>query len=181
MEHHGFIHDMLDVKVLILVVMSRVNTPTRIEKIYELCLQDDKLTYFYVCEAVPQMVTSGQLRETYSEHYSITDKGREVCSILQDQVAFPVVERAKAAVEEYNQDVRRDAVIDSNVTELPTGESVVHMELMDGSSKLMTLELLAPTLREGRKLEKIYHKRAEILYRVLMDTFLDGMEPNPDD
>ena len=45
MEQHGFIQDMLDVKVLILFVMAKLSYPVSLQKIYELCYQDDKLSY----------------------------------------------------------------------------------------------------------------------------------------
>ena len=61
MEQHGFIQDMLDVKVLILFVMAKLSYPVSLQKIYELCYQDDKLSYFDVSVAVPQMVQSGHL------------------------------------------------------------------------------------------------------------------------
>ena len=54
MEQHGFIQDMLDVKVLILFVMAKLSYPVSLQKIYELCYQDDKLSYFDVSVAVPQ-------------------------------------------------------------------------------------------------------------------------------
>ena len=41
MQRLGFIHDMLDVKVLILFVMSKVDYPATGQQIYELCLQDE--------------------------------------------------------------------------------------------------------------------------------------------
>ena len=44
MQRLGFIHDMLDVKVLILFVMSKVNYPVTIGEIYELCYQDEWLS-----------------------------------------------------------------------------------------------------------------------------------------
>ena len=43
MQRLGFIHDMLDVKVLVLFVMARVNYPVTTSEIYELCYQDDCL------------------------------------------------------------------------------------------------------------------------------------------
>ena len=51
MERHGFVHDMLDVKVLILYIMARVAYPVDLQKIYELSYQDDGLSYFDVAEA----------------------------------------------------------------------------------------------------------------------------------
>ena len=37
MQRLGFIHDMLDVKVLILFVMARVSYPVTVQQMYELC------------------------------------------------------------------------------------------------------------------------------------------------
>ena len=62
MQRLGFIHDMLDVKVLILFVMARVSYPVTVQQMYELCYQDDCLSYFDICTAVPEMVKSGHLR-----------------------------------------------------------------------------------------------------------------------
>ena len=78
MQRLGFIHDMLDVKVLILFVMSKVNYPVNTQEIYELCYQDECLSYFDVCTAIPEMVKSGHLQELEGETYEITPKGREV-------------------------------------------------------------------------------------------------------
>ena len=66
MERRGFIHDMLDVKILILYVMDRVMYPVDAQKIYELCYQDDCLSYFDVVQAIPQMVASGHLPVSYT-------------------------------------------------------------------------------------------------------------------
>ena len=63
MQRLGFIHDMLDVKVLILFVTSRANYPMTLQEIYETCYVDDCLSYFDVCTAIPQMVETGHLKE----------------------------------------------------------------------------------------------------------------------
>ena len=98
MERHGFVHDMLDVKVLILYIMARVAYPVDLQKIYELSYQDDGLSYFDVAEAVPQMIESGHLERVDGERYVITEKGREAGSVTEDSVAYPVMQRARAAV-----------------------------------------------------------------------------------
>ncbi len=74
MERHGFIRDILDVKVLILFVMARIDAPADADTIYALCFQDDCLSYFDVKEALPQLVQSGHLEE-HNGRYSITEKG----------------------------------------------------------------------------------------------------------
>ena len=82
MQQHGFIHDMLDVKVLILFVASKALYPLSLQKIYELCFQDDCLSYFDVSVAVPQMVESGHLEKTGEDEYVITEDEHEIEQVV---------------------------------------------------------------------------------------------------
>ena len=77
MKRLGFIHDMMDVKVLILFVAGRVQYPMTAQEVYELCYQDECLSYFDVCTALPEMVTSGHMAQAEDERYTITEKGKE--------------------------------------------------------------------------------------------------------
>ena len=98
MQRLGFIHDMMDVKVLILFVAARSNYPMTNQEIYEMCYQDECLSYFDVCTAIPEMVASGHLRQVDEERYEITDKGRSDGAITEDSIAFTVKQRAENAV-----------------------------------------------------------------------------------
>lgn len=176
MEHHGFIKDMLDVKVLILFVMARVQVPIPVTKIYELCLQDDRLTYFDVCEAVPQLAETGHLRELDGERYEITDSGREIDTVMQETIAYPVAQRAKAAVEKFNEDLRRDDLIQCRHRQQPEGDYAVTMTLRDESGSLMTLELMAPTMGQAMRMERVFREKAERIYQRVMSEFLSEKE-----
>ena len=76
MEHLGFIQDMMDVKVLILFVAARLKGAATVQELYELAYQDERLSYFDVCTAVPEMVQSGHLQQLPGARYRITEKGR---------------------------------------------------------------------------------------------------------
>ena len=67
MQRLGFIHDMMDVKVLVLFVMARSSYPLTSQEVYELCYQDDCLSYFDVCTAVPELVKSGHMKEAEND------------------------------------------------------------------------------------------------------------------
>lgn len=125
MEERGFIRDMLDVKVLILFVAATAKYPLTLQKIYELCYQDDRLSYFDVSIAVPQMVESGHLEQLADETYVITEKGREQEEVTRDSIAFPVMQRAKAAVDQYNAKTRRSEFVKSEVVEQEDGSCAV--------------------------------------------------------
>ena len=176
MQRHGFIHDMMDVKVLILFVTARASYPVTIQEIYELCYQDDCLSYVDVCTAVPEMVTSGHLEAVDAERYQITEKGREDGAITEDSVAFTVRQRAENAVARFNRQLRRSSFVKTQIIPRENGECSVVMALDDEVSNLMTLELVAPDQRQAVRLSKLFEKKAEIIYNLTMSELLDEDE-----
>ena len=173
MQRLGFIHDMLDVKVLILFVMARVNYPVTSNEVYELCYQDDCLSYFDVCTAIPEMVKSGHLRELEDQKYEITEKGRADGSLTEDSIAFTVKQRAENAVAKYNRQIRRSSFVKTQVIPRETGDYSVIMALDDEMGNLMTLELVAPDQRQAVRLGKLFEKKAEMVYNLTMAVLLD--------
>ena len=178
MAEYGFIRDMLDVKVLILFVLDHAEKPLSLQCIYELCYQDDRLSYFDVCEAVPQLTASGHLNELEDGTYEITEKGRENVAITGDSVAFTVRESARAAVEEFNKESARKGRVRTEVLERD-GNFSVAMELCDDCGKLMTMELAAPSKKQARKLAAAFHNCAEMIYSAVMEDLL--METESDE
>ena len=172
MQRLGFIHDMLDVKVLILFVAARSGYPLTTQEIYELCYQDDCLSYFDVCTAVPEMVASGHLKET-EDRYEITDKGRADGALTEDSIAFTVKQRAENAVARFNRQLRRSSFVRTRVVPRDTGDHTVIMSLDDETGPLMTLELSAPNQRQAVRLGKLFEKKAEAVYSLIMAELLD--------
>ena len=173
MRRLGFIHDMLDVKVLILFVMARVSYPVNMQEIYELCYQDECLSYFDVCTAVPEMVKSGHLKELENDCYGITDKGKADGSLTEDSIAFTVKQRAENAVDRFNRQIRRSSFVRTQIIPREGGDYSVIMSLDDEVGNLMTLELVAPDQRQAVRLSKLFENKAENVYNLTMAELLD--------
>ena len=172
MQRLGFIHDMMDVKVLILFVAARSSYPMTLQEIYEVCYQDDCLSYFDVCTAVPEMVASGHLKQLADEKYEITDKGREAGSLTEDSIAFTVKQRAENAVDRFNRQIRRSSFVKTRVVPREKGDYSVIMALDDELGNLMTLELAAPDQRQAVRLARLFEKKAENVYGLAMAELL---------
>ncbi len=173
MQRLGFIHDMLDVKVLILYVTGRTLYPVTSQEIYELCYQDDCLSYFDVCTAIPEMVASGHLQEAEDGRYVITDKGRRDGEVTADSIAFTVKQRAENAVDRFNRQVRRASYIKTQIIPRDNGDFSVVVTLDDDTGNLMTLELLAPDQRQAVRLGRLLEKKADTVYHLTMAELLD--------
>ena len=176
MQRLGFIHDMLDVKVLILFVMARVSYPVNIQQIYELSYQDDCLSYFDVCTAVPEMVQSKHLKELDNDCFEITEKGRADGALTEDSIAYTVKCRAENAVNKFNRQIRRSSFVKTQIIPRESGDFSVIMALDDEFGNLMTLELLAPNQRQAVRLGKLFEKKAEAVYNLTMAELLDDEE-----
>ena len=179
MRRLGFIHDMLDVKVLILFVMARVNYPVTSQQIYELCYQDDCLSYFDVCTAIPEMVKSGHLKEVENECFEITEKGKADGSLTEDSIAFTVKQRADNAVSRFNRQIRRSSFVKTQIIPRESGDFSVIMALDDEMGNLMTLELVAPNQRQAVRLGKLFEGKAEGLYSLIMTDLLEDEDELP--
>lgn len=172
MRRLGYIHDMLDVKVLILFVTSRVQYPVNCQQIYELCYQDECLSYFDVCTAIPEMVASGHLQQE-GETYTITDKGREAGALTADSIAFTVRQRAENAVARFNRQVRRSSYVKTRIVPSEGEECNLILSLNDDKGSLMTLELTAPDQRQAIRLSRMFEDKADLVYNLVMTALLD--------
>ena len=180
MQRLGFIHDMIDVKVLILFVAARSSYPMTTQEIYELCYQDDCLSYFDVCTAIPEMVKSGHLKELEDGKYEITDKGREDGALTEDSIAYTVKQKAENAVARFNRQLRRSSFVKTQVLPREGEDYSVIMTLDDEMGNLMTLELLAPNERQAIRLSRMFTKKAETLYNLTMNELLAAEESADD-
>lgn len=173
MQRLGFIHDMMDVKVLILFVAARSSYPMTTQEVYELCYQDECLSYFDVCTALPEMVASGHLTVSQDERYEITEKGRNDGALTEDSIAYTVKQRAENAVARFNRQLRRSSFVKSQIIPRDNGDFSVIMALDDETGNLMTLELMAPNQRQAVRLGKLFEKKAEDIYNLTMTELLD--------
>ena len=176
MQRLGFIHDIVDVKVLILFVTARSQYPMTMQELYEVCYQDDCLSYFDVCTAVPQMIESGHLQEEEADRYAITDKGREAGALMEDSIAFTVKQRAEDAVDTFNRQLRRKSYVKVAQIAKENGEYAVEMTLDDDFGSLMKLELSAPNQRQALRLSKLLEAKAETVYNLTMTELLSEEE-----
>ena len=176
MKRLGFIRDMMDVKVLILFVAARSSYPLTTQEIYELCYQDECLSYFDVCTALPQMVETGHMQKLEDERYEITEKGRADGKLTEDSIAFSVKQRAENAVERFNRQLRRRSFVKTQIASRENGDFSVVMALDDEMGNLMTLELVAPNQRQAIRLGRLFEQKAESLYNLTMSELLDNPE-----
>ena len=159
---------------MILFVTARSNYPLSPQEIYELCYQDECLSYFDVCTALPEMVASGHMQQMDGERYEITEKGRIDGKLTEESLVYTVRQKAENAVTRFNRQLRRRSFVKTQIIPRDNGDLSVMLSLDDETGNLMTMELMAPSQKQANRLAKLFEKKAELLYTMTMSELLDN-------
>ena len=93
--------------------------------------------------------------------------------MLEDSIAFTVKQKAENAVARFNRQLRRSSMVKTQIIPRESGECSLIMALDDESGNLMTLELMAPDQRQAVRLGRLFEKKAENVYNLVMAELLD--------
>lgn len=174
MAEKGFIRDMMDVKILVLFVLHRLNEPADVQTIYRLCYVDNRLNYFDVCEAVPQLAENGQLEER-DGLYSITPEGEQNLETLEPMLAYTVRTGAEKSVRDYQLQKEKERQIRTEIRET-AGDFSVFAEYTDPTGRVFRMELPAPDKRQARAVERILSRTADRIFRAVEEDVIIEME-----
>lgn len=182
MEIHpkGFLHNKLDVKVLILFILARIDTPLTAEEIYEIAYQDESLNYFTLAESLPELVESGHLQVNDQQRYFITEKGRKQGSDVEDSLAVPVVQKVSDAISKKITQLRRDGYITTQVGQDENGYWIATLSYRDDNMPMMVLSLMAPNEEVGVTMSANLKKHANELYKTALNLAIETNKKRSD-
>ncbi len=173
MSRTGFIHDDLDIKMLVLYIMSHVAAPIDFFKLIDLALCDDGVDYFSLSRAISHLVETEHL-ELHDEKYSITDKGRRNSEVCQSSLPYSVRLKCDRNLAALNAALRRDAQVRGEVVRREDGTVAARLALDDDTGSLLTLELLTASEDQARLLCDHFRASPERVYNDILRTLLAG-------
>ena len=173
MARPGFIHDPLDIKLLVLYVMSRVAAPVDFAALTALALQDDGMDYFLFAQAVEELVASGHLMLGDDGLYSITEKGRANSAVMENSLPSVVRGRCNRALARHNDALRRAAQVTAQVDVLGEGRCRLTLGLSDDAGELFRLTLAMPDRAQAQSVADSFQAAPDKLFHALVAVLLD--------
>jgi len=168
---HGFIHDKLEIKILILFILRRLPEPVTLDTLSPIVLCDGGITYFDVTECLAELVETGHV-ETDGHTYVITEKGRKNGEITENSIPYSVRVKAEEKTNEVRLELMRRSAITTSHSVRRKGGYTVHLALSDGISEICAIDLFAASEEQAKALEHGFAKKAEKIYNGLINLIL---------
>ena len=173
MNRLGFIHDKLDIKILILFILQRIPGALTREQITDIVLScDNAIDYFDFIACLTELTESGHITEDKAG-YTITDKGVSNGSTIESSLPYTARSKALKYLAPIATAMKRDALIKSSIDHDKDGSLQLRLSLSDGISDLMSLRIVVASEEQAVKIEKGFRKNAETYYQRIMDILLE--------
>ena len=173
MSSVGYIRDELDLKLLVLYILSHAAGPITFLQLLDLALCDAGVDYFSLTQAVEHMVETGQL-QCKDGRYSITEKGRRNSEICQSSLPYSVRLRCDKNLSSCNRKLRRKSQVKASTEKRPNGTYTVRLELSDDMGSVMDLRLAIPREDMAAMLTERFQKSPERLYGEIMRALMSS-------
>ena len=164
----GFISDKLEIKFLILYIAARVIEPVPFEVLQDLAMCDGGVDYFDFSECLADLVRTEHL-SLRDGLYAITQKGRDNSAICESSLPYSVRLQVERNIIQYNQRLRRNALVTASTTPREKGGYTLTLSLSDELDNVMRLELLVTKEDIAKELEKRFKRNAEVIYGKLIN------------
>ena len=158
----GFIHDKLEIKLLILFVLRRLPAEIDGERLAELVLIDGGVGYFDYKDCLAELVQTAQVEEG-EDGYRVTAKGSRNGEILEMELPYSVRKKAEKALGPVIEEMRRSAMILAN-HEVGENGVTVYLAMNDDLGGIFDLKILASDEQQAKIMEKNFKKNAEGFY-----------------
>ena len=170
MERFGFIHDKLDIKILILFILARLDAGISMEMLTELTLCDDGISYFDFSECVKELEESGHIVQ--KDHlFSITEKGKQNGKTTENSLPYSVRKRAEENTVQLTKRSARDGMICAEMMQKEGGGYTVLCTLNDGLGEILNLSIFAASEEQAKSMVKNFSSDAERMYGEMVALF----------
>lgn len=173
MDRHGFIHEKLDIKILILYILRRLPDEISFDRLTEFVMIDDGFDYFEYTQCLSELVDTGHVTQRDS-YYRITKKGEDHGNTVESSIPYSVRSKADAVIAPTVEQMRRDALIGTGHKVNNDGSCTMKLSLSDGIGDIMKLSILTSNEQQTADMEKYFRANAESIYHQIIGLLTTG-------
>jgi len=171
-ESFGFIHNKLEIKLLILYILRRLPEAISFDTLAELTMCDEGISYFDFTQCVTDLVSNDNLLVS-DGFYSLTKKGAKNSDITESSLPYSVRTKVEKSTSALRAVMNRSSMIKTSHDAQKDSGFKVRLALADGVGEIVSMELFAANEKQAIALENGFRKNAESIYNKLIDIILE--------
>ena len=173
MDHFGFIHEKMDIKVLILYVLDQLPGPVDSLTLSELVFCDDGIGYFDYSDCLAELVETEQITEEKGK-YQITETGHQNVNTVES--TLPAGRFASTITAPLAERMRRAAMITAKHRAQEDCTFLVDLAVSDGVSDILSMSVMSPTESMAETMEQTFRGKAESIYHDVVRILTESEE-----
>ena len=167
MDRLGFIHEKLDIKILILFVLRRLPGPVSFEILSDLVMVDEGFDYFEYSQCLAELVRTCHVEQNENK-YKITAIGAENVDTVESSIPYSVRAKAERKAQPLISRMKRDNQIVTSHEIQSNGLPKVQLSLSDGLGSILSMSILASDAEQAKSIEKYFRSDAENVYHKII-------------
>ncbi|MBQ8898611.1 MAG: DUF4364 family protein [Clostridia bacterium] len=172
----GYIRDKLDLKYLLLFVLSSVNEPLGMDDVIEAALTDGAIAYFDASDAFYELVESGHILQKGDDGgnalYVISERGRGIINSSEKRLPQSVRRDAQKAALTASAKRKRDSLISTETVPREDGTFTTRLGMRDDDGDIIRMELMVVSRSQGQLIESNFRANAESIYGEVLNAIL---------
>jgi len=172
-KRFGFIHDKLDIKILTLFALGKLDYAVDLDTLTELVLCDDGISYFDFSECVAELQKTDHIRGS-NGLFHITEKGIKNGQITENSIPYTVRRMVEEKAAALARVLQRNALVKAEVTPRESGGFTVCLSLNDGLGEVLSMELYTATESHAAAMTARFSDQAEEIYGKIMALLTEG-------
>lgn len=167
MDRLGFIHEKLDIKILILFILRRLPGSVDRNLLSDFTQCDGGVGYFDFSDCLSELVDTGLVIEE-TDGYRISEKGAQAGETVESSLPFSVRKKAEKLIAPEAERLRRLAMLTAE-HRITNGNCMVTLAMSDGKGEVMRLKILSSGEEQAQRIEKNFRGNAEDIYCRLIE------------
>ncbi len=168
MNKQGFIHEKLDLKILILFILRRLPNFVSSDELSQLAMCDEGVNYFDFTDCLSELIDTEHVEEQ-SGSFKITEKGIRNGETIETSIPFTVRKKAESALLPIAERMKRDALILTGHKSGQNGSCIAELSMSDGVGEVIYLRLMMPNVESSIKIERNFKENAEEIYGKIIE------------
>ncbi len=154
-------------KLIILLVMNQFSIPLTNSQVMEFVLEKDYMNYFFLQQALGELVSSGMLEYSQSDEnffYLITEKGKNTLQYFSERLELQLRASIEKSVSLKKQMLLRELQVLADYVKERDNEYIVDLKVVENNITLIELKLNVVSNKQAKQICEKWKNEAPHLY-----------------